>query len=104
MGWWKMGPRGGLASNYLNDQEWVMGDGPADLMDIFLGPTKGQAPEIPAPAMKAALNGDMAGVPEHLREKVETLRREVIQPWRDDYGRDPYPEELIGLVDFCYPR
>ena len=106
MGWWKMGANGGI-SGYLDaphqaEEPLFMGDGPADVMDAFLcdaekmgfRPTK----EV---LTKALIEGDYNGIPDgEIHDAVFTLSLELATVWRESWGRNPYPAELTGCMDF----
>lgn len=108
MGWWNMGAHGGIGgfldAPHPDERKMCMGDGPADIMDGFLDDANRLGFQPTKAAMKKALlDGDYTDIPEgEIFDLVFKLHKELVQEWREAWERDPYPEELVGCLDFSF--
>jgi len=107
MGWWGMGKRGGI-SGILDaprddPRDMVMGDGPADIMDLFKDEilTLGWKPS--KIRLQEAFGGNLSLIPDGpVRDAVAKLHGDLIAEWVENWEREPFPEELQGCLDFCF--
>lgn len=106
MGWWNMGVKGGIAEltggPKCPEKQLVTGDGPADIIDGFLSDFDGRITEEQLRAV-VVRNEMPEGLDLEVLEAARKTRVELFQEYKEAWQRDPEPEELDGVIDFCWP-
>lgn len=121
MGWWRIegptggitwdsrGPDGAILANHVpgkdSAENYYNGDEPADILDKVLSTTIDRLSEVDYhDAVRRAFLGEGVSDTEidliH-KQSLEMARERINKTYNREWGRDPCPEELSGLFEFC---
>lgn len=121
MGWWRIdGPTGGVnwssrgadgavLENYSpgkdSPENYYNGDEPADILDKVISTMLERltSDEYKSAARRAFLGEGVSDNEIDLihKQSLESARERIERVYRREWDREPYPEEMQGIFEFC---
>lgn len=121
MGWWRIegsageitwdsrGEDGAILANHIpgkdSPENYYNGDEPADILDKVISTMleKLTSHDYKDAARRAFLGEGVSDTEIDFvhRQSLETARNRIDRAYKREWGRDPYPEELSGIFEFC---